>query len=98
MNQITPDSLEALNDMILPVLCRQFENKGYIEKIWGYVWGGSYRDVEKSLKNSISEPFNDLFNNLFVPEAAFNMIIHHAGGLHVRIDNCRPDKLKSSFF
>lgn len=28
MNQKTPDSLDALNEMILPVLCRQFENKG----------------------------------------------------------------------
>jgi hypothetical protein len=40
-------------------------------------------DAEKSMKNKISEPFG----NLFIPEATFNMIIHHTGGLHVRINN-----------
>jgi hypothetical protein len=35
------------------------------------------------------------FDNLFISEAAFDMIIHCAGCLHVCINNCRADKFES---
>jgi hypothetical protein len=33
-----------------------------------------------------------------VPETVYKMVIDHAGGLHLRIDDRRPDKLESALF
>jgi hypothetical protein len=49
-------------------------------------------------RNEVSYLVSVFFDYLFMPEATFNVIIHHTGCLHVGIYNCGAYKFESSLY